>query len=625
MKKSKFIIFTVIMICIMSMVSNVMAMMPGDPFNELGQGETTKNVPWSYASSWAEEELNKAKDNNLVPIIFNGADLTADITRLEFAHVAVVLYEKITGAPAKIDGEVVNPFTDTADGVVVVAYNLGITNGTSDTTFTPDALITREQMATMMTRALNKAGIDTGVDLEKTTKFADDADMHSWSRESIYYMSNIEIIKGIGNNKFGVSGNATREQALLISVRSLNKYKKSDENVNNTSIEEINSSTEIINSQSNSLPEEQIVFEGTGDKIIQNVNIPAGVWYSEYYHNGSRNFSTKLYYGQKSTDYRSVGHGVGKTSGQTMIYYKTFPITDGIIEVKGDGDWAIKFTRVSGSTTTNISGQGDTVTGVFTATTTRAIAKFSYTGKSNYRFDLYEYVNSTSCDNRILEHGIDSNTGEAIVNMKVGSKYFFEINCDDDGEWSFDLGLGDSLTKYGKVSIPTSKTTNSSNSKASTSSSSTTSRSTSSSNNKTSNSSGKDSNPITSSDFSKISKYCGYALNSLESTLSDINRIDSSDDIHIKQVFADGAKVKEEFVRTYLNDIKKLIDDKDDVKLKNGKYLSKAVNALYDMAKEFQDLKTSASYLEDSISTMKRLYQELNNGITDLKEQVEKM
>ena len=47
--------------------------------------------------------------------------------------------------------------------------------------------------------------------------------MHDGDRESIYYMSNIEIIKGVGNNRFNVLGNATREQALLISERSVEK------------------------------------------------------------------------------------------------------------------------------------------------------------------------------------------------------------------------------------------------------------------------------------------------------------------------------------------------------------------------------------------------------------------
>jgi len=167
----------------------------------------------------------KAQENDLIPIIFKGADLTADITRLEFAHIVLVLYEKVTGVPAKIDGEVVNPFTDTADGAVVVAYNLGITKGTSDTTFTPDSLITREQMATMMTRTLSKAGIETTVDANgMSAKFNDHSSISEYALESVYFMSAEEIIKGVGNNLFNPKGNTTREQSLLISERSAEKF-----------------------------------------------------------------------------------------------------------------------------------------------------------------------------------------------------------------------------------------------------------------------------------------------------------------------------------------------------------------------------------------------------------------
>ena len=187
---------------------------------------TTKPTekPWKKASSWAEEELDKANALNVIPEIFNKQDLTQNITRKEFAHVAVKLYEKLTGKKATAITK--NPFTDTTDVEVLKAYNVGITLGTSDTTFTPDALITREQMATMMTRALTKAGIDTKVDLEKATKFADDAEMHDWGKESIYYMSSIEIIKGVGDNLFDNKGNATREAAILISIRSAEKFAK---------------------------------------------------------------------------------------------------------------------------------------------------------------------------------------------------------------------------------------------------------------------------------------------------------------------------------------------------------------------------------------------------------------
>ena len=111
------------------------------------------------------------------------------------------------------------------DKEVLKAYNIGITNGTSDTTFSPDALITREQMATMMTRALTKAGKDTSRP-ESAKLFADDSEFSGYAKDSIYYMSSIEIIKGVGENKFNAKGNASREQALAISIRCVKKLNK---------------------------------------------------------------------------------------------------------------------------------------------------------------------------------------------------------------------------------------------------------------------------------------------------------------------------------------------------------------------------------------------------------------
>ena len=124
------------------------------------------------------------------------------------------------------EAEKENPFTDTKDEEVLKAYKLGITKGMSATTFEPDTEITREQMATMMTRALDCAGIDTKVDLDKVEKFADDSSFGKWYVDSIYFMSNNGIIKGVGANKFDPQGTATREASLLISVRSAEKFAK---------------------------------------------------------------------------------------------------------------------------------------------------------------------------------------------------------------------------------------------------------------------------------------------------------------------------------------------------------------------------------------------------------------
>ena len=185
--------------------------------------EESEEYTWSKASEWAEPELKEASKENLIPEIFDEANLTKNITRKEFAHTVVKMYEKITGQKAVPIAK--NPFTDTKDKEVLKAYNIGITNGTSDTTFSPDSLITREQMATMMTRALTKAGKDTSRP-ESAKLFADDSEFSEYAKDSIYYMSSIEIIKGVGENKFNAKGNASREQALAISIRCVKKLNK---------------------------------------------------------------------------------------------------------------------------------------------------------------------------------------------------------------------------------------------------------------------------------------------------------------------------------------------------------------------------------------------------------------
>lgn len=184
-----------------------------------------KEPKWSNASEWAKPELEKADENKLIPDMLNGKDFTSNITRREFAATCVKLYEKVSGKKGTQASN--NPFTDTNDAEVLKAYNLGITNGTSETTFSPDALITREQMATMMTRALNKSGVNTTIDVNAVSnKFADHNEISTWALDGVYFMSARGVIKGVGENRFNVKGNATREQALAISSRSVTEFKK---------------------------------------------------------------------------------------------------------------------------------------------------------------------------------------------------------------------------------------------------------------------------------------------------------------------------------------------------------------------------------------------------------------
>ena len=195
------------------------------------------------ASDWAKEELAKADELGLIPEILDGADLTADITRAEFAAVAVKVYENLSGTAAI--PAVINPFTDTKDVEILKAYNIGAVNGTSATTYSPDDLLNREQAAAMLTRVFKKISIPNwtlstdsqfALPYEKSALFADDADISDWAKESVYFMVANNIINGVGNNKFAPKNvtteeqaqgyaNATREQALIIAVRMVENLK----------------------------------------------------------------------------------------------------------------------------------------------------------------------------------------------------------------------------------------------------------------------------------------------------------------------------------------------------------------------------------------------------------------
>ena len=187
---------------------------------------------WSGASAWASAELQKADQYDLIPDILNGADMTKPITREEFAALALKLYENVTDKAAPAASS--NPFTDTTNPEVLKAYQLGITTGTSSTTFDPKDLTNREQVATMLSRSIRIMAPDADFSTDGAPAFTDSADISSWALEHVKFMSKAGIIKGT-NGKFmprattsaqEASGYAvtTREQAVAMSVRIFEQY-----------------------------------------------------------------------------------------------------------------------------------------------------------------------------------------------------------------------------------------------------------------------------------------------------------------------------------------------------------------------------------------------------------------
>ena len=192
------------------------------------------------ASNWALPYVEQADALGLIPDCLAGQDLSRQITRQEFAAVAVKIYESLSDT--KAIPVAVNPFTDCSDPEVLKGYNIGITNGTAADKFSPNEILNREQLATMLTRIYKKVALqgwtlatDGSYNEQFKTMFAmpaafaDDSAISAWAKDSVYFMKSQGIIDGVGSNLFAPKhgttageaagyGLATREQALKIAV-----------------------------------------------------------------------------------------------------------------------------------------------------------------------------------------------------------------------------------------------------------------------------------------------------------------------------------------------------------------------------------------------------------------------
>lgn len=178
-------------------------------------------------SDWARDETWTAITSYLVPYDLQG-NYRENITRQEFCRLAVKLVEQKTGqtAGAYAAGKgltVTDPFTDTDSPEVLAAYALGIVNGTSATTFSPNGSITRQEAAAMLARTAELLGVTAAAAGET---FADAASIDCWAAESVSFISGLsdpttgsKVMGGVGGGAFDPKGAYTREQAYMTIVR----------------------------------------------------------------------------------------------------------------------------------------------------------------------------------------------------------------------------------------------------------------------------------------------------------------------------------------------------------------------------------------------------------------------
>ncbi len=178
------------------------------------------SAPASVPSEWALEEIEKASMKGIITDAVC-VDFQSDITRGKFCELVMTAYEKLNKESISTEGI---SFTDTDNESILKASAVGIVNGYGDGIFAPDDKITREQIATMLVRMLDKANIGLDVNKYEETSFADKESISDWALASVSFAYDAGIMKGKAEATIDPRSNTSCEEAILLTYRTYNKF-----------------------------------------------------------------------------------------------------------------------------------------------------------------------------------------------------------------------------------------------------------------------------------------------------------------------------------------------------------------------------------------------------------------
>ena len=164
---------------------------------------------------WAEESINRAVEMGL----FDGTSPTKfspnePMTR---AMVVTILAKKSGYNPNAYH---TSKFTDVRRGdwfepAVAWAVQQGIVSGTSDTTFSPNKAVTREQLAVIVVKYANYSAVILPRIREKK-QFKDIDQCADYALDSIETLYRSGLVDGVNGTSFSPRGNVTRAQGAVI-------------------------------------------------------------------------------------------------------------------------------------------------------------------------------------------------------------------------------------------------------------------------------------------------------------------------------------------------------------------------------------------------------------------------
>ena len=184
-----------------------------DENGKYGENSMSDGTPLAPPSDWALSDVEKAEALNITSDekIYR---YRMSITREEFCE---LVYNLIDSSGRMKNVPTNNPFADTNNAKIYALYSIGVINGKGATEFAPSDLLTREEAATIIIRMINKV-MPMAV-TEMWFEYDDINEISEWASDSIQVISNLGIMKGVGNNRFAPQDTYTTEQAIVTLVR----------------------------------------------------------------------------------------------------------------------------------------------------------------------------------------------------------------------------------------------------------------------------------------------------------------------------------------------------------------------------------------------------------------------
>ena len=144
----------------------------------------------------------------------------AGVSQDRFAPQAVTLLWRLEGCPAADTGLSYADVADTAwyREAVGWADAAGIAQGTSPTTFSPDAAVSREQMAVFFLRYAQYKGYDT-TQTTDLSGYQDASQISGYARDAVAWAAEAGLLTGVSQDTLLPQGTATRAQTAAVLMR----------------------------------------------------------------------------------------------------------------------------------------------------------------------------------------------------------------------------------------------------------------------------------------------------------------------------------------------------------------------------------------------------------------------